>query len=87
MNYMHKKTPGKIFTIVSAAVISRAADYMCLLVSFFSFFSCISNFSVLMIFYYLCNERNNNASYYMKYMNGGIWKLPTGSCCDGQSHT
>lgn len=38
MNYMHKKTPGKILTIVSAAVISRAADYMCLLVSFFLFF-------------------------------------------------
>ena len=36
--------------------------------------------------YYLCDERNNNASYYMKHMNNRIWELPIGSVMDGLIH-
>lgn len=53
---------------------------------YFSFLFYRSNFSVLMNFYYLCDERKNNASYYMKHMNNRIWELLTGSLCDGWSH-
>lgn len=39
-----------------------------------------------MNFYYLCDERNNNASYCMKHMNNRIWELPIGSVMVGLIH-
>lgn len=36
----------------------------------------LSYLSILMNLYYLCNERDNNASCYMKHMNGAVRKLP-----------
>lgn len=53
---------------------------------YFSFVFYRSNFSVLMNLYYLCDERNNNASYYMKHMNNRIWELPIGSVMVGLIH-
>lgn len=56
-----------------AVVDLRGKDCMC--------FLCFSYLSILMNLYYLCNERENHASYYMKPLNGGVRKLPTGPHC------